>query len=514
MSAVAGTVYLVGAGPGDPGLLTVRGRHLLETADCVVTDALVAPAVLRLVRADAEVHHVGKRGGQPSTSQGDIEELLIRLARQGRSVVRLKGGDPFLFGRGGEECEALRAAGIPYEVVGGVTSALAAPAAAGIPVTHREWASHVTIATGHERDDGDEARVDLETLARLLPGGTLVFLMGARSLPRLVAGLLAGGAAPTTPAAAIQWGTDPRQRLCVATLETLVSRVEAEKLGAPMVTVVGRVAALAERLAWFPQRPLAGRRVIVTRARAQASDFAARLVELGADVVEVPVVAVEPVTDPATLAESLEWACRASGRAWVVLTSANGVPFVWAALRHAGGDARRLAGVRIAAIGPATAAALEQRGLVADLVPREYVAEALAEALVDSGVAGGRVLLARADGARDVLPQRLSAAGAEVRVVATYRSVVPPEAAARLRAALAAGPVDAVTFTSSSTVRHFVDALRGAPFPPGALAACIGPVTAAAAQAAGFPVAVVAAEYTTAGLAAALAGHFGTAASG
>ena len=243
MSALPGTVYLVGAGPGDPDLITVRGRELLTEADAVVVDSLASPRLLDLVQPGAEIHRAGKRAGRHSATQAEINQLLVRLARDGRSVIRLKGGDPFVFGRGGEECEALRDAGIPYEIVPGVTSAVAAPAAAGIPVTHRDWASHVTVVTGHEREDGDGdggGRVDLRGLARLLPAGTLVFLMGARTLPAIVAGLLDGGADPQTPAAAIQWGTDPRQRTCLATLETIAGAVTAARLGAPMVTVVGR----------------------------------------------------------------------------------------------------------------------------------------------------------------------------------------------------------------------------------------------------------------------------------
>jgi uroporphyrinogen III methyltransferase/synthase len=531
MVAVPGTVYLVGAGPGDPGLLTVRGRALLETADCVVTDALVSEAVLALARPDAEIVDVGKRGGGRATPQEEIEALLVRQARAGRSVVRLKGGDPFVFGRGGEECEALAAAGVPYEVVSGVTSALAAPAAAGIPVTHRDWASHVTILTGHERDDTEGSRIDPALLARLLPTGTLVVLMGARTLPDLVARLLAAGADPTTPAAAIQWGTDPRQRVCVATLALLPAEVERAGLGSPMVTVVGAVAALARRASpalplhgrridargaaerravrASPTLPLRGRRIVVTRARPQASTLTARLEALGAEVVEVPVLAVEPSLERHDLVAAVQRLREVAGRPrWLVLTSQNAVGLLWESIREAGGDARWFADVRIAAIGPATAAELARCGLVADLGPVEYVAEALAEEMIRVGVEGAHVLLPRAAAARDVLPRRLSDAGADVEVVPIYRVVVPPGTSERLRDELAIGPVDAVTFTSSSTVSHFLTALAGASFPSGAIAACIGPITARAAVQAGFPVAVVAEEYTVEGLVAALVAHF------
>ena len=508
--AAKGTVYLVGAGPGDPGLLTLRGQELLAACDAVVVDALANAELLRHARSDVEVHHAGKRAGEHSATQAEINALLVRLAREGKAVVRLKGGDPFVFGRGGEECEALREAGVAYEVVPGVTSAVAAPAAAGIPVTHRDWAGHVTIVTGHERD-GEEGRIDYAPLAALLPEGTLVFLMGARTLPRIVQGLIDGGADPATPAAAVQWGTEPRQRTCTAALAGIAGAVSAAGMGSPMVTVVGRVAGLHEKLQWFERRPLHGRRVVVTRARAQASGFLERLRRMGADAVEIPVIAVEPAAEQ----RDLDAAVARLGEAqvdWAVFTSANAVDLVWAAVERAGRDARSFAGVRLVAIGPETAAALARRGLRTDLVPAEYVAEAVAEAMLDAGVAGARIWLPRAAMARDVLPDRLREAGAEVDVLPLYRTVLPAEARATLHAELDRGPVDAVTFTSSSTVQHFLQALDGRAFPAGAVAACIGPVTARTAEAAGLPIGVVAAEYTTAGLAAALAAHFGSAA--
>jgi uroporphyrinogen III methyltransferase/synthase len=520
VTAAKGTVYLVGAGPGDPGLLTLRGAELLATCDDVVVDALANPELLKHCRPEVRRHDAGKRAGQHSATQDEINALLVELARDGRSVVRLKGGDPFVFGRGGEEAEALREAGIPYEVVPGVTSAIAAPASAGIPVTHRDWAGHVTVVTGHEREgQGDRGslpltgagRIDLGRLAALLPEGTLVFLMGARSLPRIVRGLLDGGADPQTPAAAVQWGTDPRQRSVSAPLAEIAEAVSNAGMGSPMVTVVGRVAALRERLQWFERRPLHGRRIVVTRARAQASGFLARLRRMGADAVEIPVIAVEPAAEQRDLDAALDRlvAAAQSGRqSWAVFTSANAVDLVWDAVRRGGRDARSFAGTRIVAIGPETAAALQRHGLGADLVPEEYVAEAVAEAMLAQGVGGAHVWLPRAALARDVLPDRLREAGAEVDALALYRTVLPADTAQRLAALLDAGPVDAVTFTSSSTVQHFLTALDGRPFPAGAMAACIGPVTAATARDAGLPVDVVATEHTTAGLAAALAAHF------
>jgi uroporphyrinogen III methyltransferase / synthase len=501
-----GTVYLVGAGPGDPGLLTVRGAELLATCDAVVIDALANPQLLAHCRADAERHDVGKRAGQHSATQADINALLIRLARDGKNVVRLKGGDPFVFGRGGEEAEALRDAGIAFEVVPGVTSAIAAPAAAGIPVTHRDWAGHVTVVTGHERD-GEEGRIDFAPLAALLPEGTLVFLMGARNLARLATGLLDSGAEPSTPAAAVQWGTDPRQRSISAPLGDIAEAVAAAGMGSPMVTVVGRVAALRERLQWFERRPLHGRRIVVTRARAQSSGFLERLRAMGADAVELPVIAVEPAAEQRDLDAAIG---RLGDTQWAVFTSANAVDLIWDALTRTGRDARAFATTRIVAIGPETAAALLRHGLRADLVPDEYVAEAVAGAMLQHDLRGARVWLPRAAMARDVLPDRLRDAGAEVDVLPLYRTVLPPDTSATLAALLDQAPVDAVTFTSSSTVQHFLTALGDRPFPPGAIAACIGPVTARTAEQAGLPVTVVATEYTTAGLAAALAAHLAT----
>ena len=474
----------------------------------MVIDALASPALLELATG-AAVHDVGKRAGRHSATQEEINRLLVDLASAGHRVVRLKGGDPFVFGRGGEECEALRDAGIAWEVVPGVTSAIAAPAAAGIPVTHRDWAGHVTILTGHERDDGDgTGRVDLAALAALLPGGTLVVLMGARTLARVVAGLLAAGADPATPAAAVQWGTDPRQREVAATLGTLEAAVRDAGLGAPMVTVIGRVAALGATLAWRRPGPLTGRRILVTRARTQASGLLARLRELGAEAVELPVIAVEPMAERTELLAALHRIARPHpGGRYAVLASANAVRLVLDGLDEAGMDARDLAGVTIVAVGPETAAALRQRGLRADLLPERFSADGVGDALLARGVAGAQVWLPRAAAARDRLPARLAEAGALVEVTALYRSVVPEGTRERLHAALDAGGVDAVTFTSSSTVTHFVDALGGRPFPAGAVAACIGPVTAESARAAGLPVAVVADAATTDALADALAAH-------
>ncbi|HWP34573.1 MAG TPA: uroporphyrinogen-III C-methyltransferase, partial [Thermodesulfobacteriota bacterium] len=376
MSPAPGTVYLIGAGPGDPGLLTLRGAECLARADVVVYDYLASPLLLRHAREDAERVYVGKRGGGERTEQAAITALLIERARAGRTVARLKGGDPFIFGRGGEEAEALAAAGIPFEIVPGVTSAIAAPAYAGIPLTHRELASSVAFVTGHEDPAKAAPAVDW---ARLATGAdTLVLLMGVRTLPDVVARLLAHGRPPATPVAVIRWGTTPEQETVVGTLADIVARVEARGLAPPALAVVGEVVRLRERLAWFEAKPLFGRRIVVTRAREQASELARTLRELGALPIECPTIALEPPESWAALDAALD---RLGEYDWVVFTSASGVRFFLERLRTRGRDVRALGRARICAIGPATAEAVAALGLAVDAVPAEYVAEGVVEAL-------------------------------------------------------------------------------------------------------------------------------------
>ena len=476
------TVYLVGAGPGDPGLLTVRGAELLARADVVVHDRLSSPLLLDLAPHAAERIDVGKAPGRVAMSQADIDRLLVERGRSGATVVRLKGGDPFVFGRGGEEAEALIAAGVPFEVVPGVTSAIAAPAYAGIPVTHRGLSTHVTIVTGHEDPAKGTSDTDWDALARA--GGTLVVLMGAGRVAEVAALLMAGGRAPETPVAAVRWGTHPHQRTIRATLAT----VAAAGIEAPSAIVVGAVAALD--LGWFERRPLFGRRIVITRAREQASGLRARLTELGAEVVELPSIAVKPIEFELP---------DLAGYAWVVLTSANGVDaFFTRGLHPRGLDARSLAGVKVAAIGPGTAAALDRFGVRADLVPERFVAESLVAAFPQPGSTGEKVLVARAEQARDVLPDGLTSHGYAVDVVAVYRTVtaVPdPLELERVRA----GDFDAITFTSSSTVDNFCAALGRAPDPQ-PLVVSIGPVTSTAIRTLGLEVHAEADPHTIPGL--------------
>jgi uroporphyrinogen III methyltransferase/synthase len=476
------TVYLVGAGPGDPGLITVRGAELLRSADVVVYDRLVSSALVDLVPAGAERVYVGKAPGAAELDQAAINALLVDRGHTAATVVRLKGGDPFVFGRGGEEAEALAAANISFEVVPGVTSALAAPAYAGVPVTHRGHSTHFTVVTGHEDPAKDGADVDWEALARA--GGTLVILMGAGRIAEIAAGLQAGGLPPSTPAAAVRNGTRPDQRTTRATLGTIA----AAEVEAPSAIVVGAVAELD--LAWFETRPLFGRRIVVTRAREQASGLRSRLEALGAAVLELPAIELEPID--VTLPELAAYD-------WLVFTSANGVAaFFERGLAPAERDARALAGLRIAAIGPGTAAALATRGVRADLVPDRYVAEALIDAFPPSSRAGARVLLARAERARDALPDGLHERGYEVDVLPVYRTVAgtpDPDALERVRR----GEVDAITFTSSSTVDNLCDALGTLPDPQ-PLVVSIGPVTSNTAKERGLRVDAEAVEHTIDGL--------------
>jgi uroporphyrinogen III methyltransferase / synthase len=476
-------VFLVGAGPGDPGLLTRRGAEVLAAADVVVYDRLAAPALLDLARPDAERLSVGKAPGRAEASQDEINALLVAHARAGRRVVRLKGGDPFVFGRGGEEAEALRDAGLAFEVVPGVTSALAAPAYAGIPVTHRGLARSVTIVTGHEDPTQDAAGVDWAALARA--GGTIVVLMGASRIDAIAHELRDAGLPADTPVAAVQRGTRPDQATLRATLDTIGDAAPS----APAAIVVGPVAALD--LAWFERRPLFGRTVVVTRAREQASGLRATLEALGAAVEELPAIVLEPL--PVTLPDLPRFA-------WLVLTSANGVRALFDALHATGRDARALAGLRVAVIGPGTAAALDACGVRADLIPDRYVAEALLDAFPPAQP-GEAVLLARAARARDVLPDGLAARGYTVEVLPVYATrPAPPDP--DVVAALRDGRVDAVTFTSSSTVTNFCDAVGPLEHPP--LVVSIGPVTSGTARERGLPVDAEAREHTIDGLVARL----------
>jgi uroporphyrinogen III methyltransferase / synthase len=481
------TVYLVGAGPGDPGLLTVRGAEVLARAEVVVHDRLAEPSLLDLVPTGSERFDVGKVPGGPVDQDG-INRLLIDRGRRGQRVVRLKGGDPFVFGRGGEEALALAAAGVPFEVVPGVTAAVAVPAYAGVPVTHRGVSTSFTVVTGHSRAAVDQ-ETDWEALAKA--GGTIVVLMGVAHRSEIAARLVAGGLAPSTPVVAIRWGTRPEQ----ATVRTSLAELGRAALTPPATIVIGGVAGID--VGWYERLPLFGRRVVVTRPRGQAAALSNRLRALGARPIEIPAVAIGPPADGgAGLAAAAE-VLRSGRYEWVVFTSVNGVDRFFEHLR----DARDFAGssggrpARIAAIGTGTADALARHGLVADLVPERFVAEALVEQFADPPASGGRVLLPRAATAREVLPEGLRRRGWSVDVVEAYRTRPARLEPGALDEAKAA---DAICFTASSTVTSYLDAAGLDAVPP--VVVCIGPVTAATARKAGLTVSAEAGDHTIDGV--------------
>jgi uroporphyrinogen III methyltransferase/synthase len=495
-----GVVYLVGAGPGDPGLITARALELIASAETILHDRLIGDGALAGARADAELVYVGKRPGESAMDQSEIEALMIERARTGRSVVRLKGGDPFVFGRGGEEAETLRAAGVEFELVPGVTAGVAAPAYAGIPVTHRDDASAVAFVTGHEDPAKPETALDWEALARF--PGTLVLYMGVKNLPLIAERLAVAGRDPAEPAAAVERGTQPGQRSVVSTLGELPGAVAEAGLSAPAILVFGAVAARSETIAWLERRPLHGRRVVVTRARAQASGLAATLRSLGAEVVELPAIRIEPLLDTDAVRDAVT---DLHAYALVCLTSPNGVRLLFEAMAGQGRDARALANATVAAIGPGTAAALAERGVIADIVPDRFVAEALVEALAGVEVADRPVLVARASEARDVLPEALAERGGRVDVVALYETVREAPEPAAIEALETA---DYITFTSSSTVRNLLSAVGGR-FPPWARVVSIGPITSQTARELGLEVHVEAERHDVDGLVEALVADAG-----
>ena len=497
-----GIVFLVGAGPGDPGLMTVRGRKLIQTADAIVYDAL---ANREFIPADAketghpELYDVGKRGGDKrSTSQEEINELLVKLARDGKRVVRLKGGDPFVFGRGSEEAQALNDASVPFEVVPGVTAGIAAAAYAGIPVTHRGLATSVTFVTGHEDPAKATTQTNWSALAK--SGGTIVLYMAVKTLPAIANALMEGGLPAETPAVAVQWGTLPRQRTVAATLATLAARASAEGITAPVITVIGWAAVLRDEINWFENRPLFGKRVVVTRAAQQSQTLTDKLAELGAEVIEMPATRIARM-DLSPLREEMK---RLGDYQWLIFTSQNAVSIFWEQLLGSGRDARALAGIAVASVGPATAGALLERGITVDVIPERFVAEGLLEKLSDrDDVTGARMLYVTADGARETLVEGLTERGAEVTVIRAYRSLQDGAGASRLKKALETGSVSAVTFTSASSVRGYVDSV-GEDLSLKARAITIGPQTSEAVTTAGIDLLGEAKESTIDGLVAAV----------
>ncbi len=491
-----GKVYLIGAGPGDPGLLGLKAKECLETADAVVYDRLADPRIIEFCRKDAEMVYVGKASANHTMRQPDINKLLVKLAAEGKTVARLKGGDPFVFGRGGEEAIELLEAGLPFEFVPGVTSAIAVAEYAGIPVTHRHVATSFAVITGHEDPTKGESTINWKGLATAVD--TLVFLMGVENIERISSQLIANGRSADCPAAVIRWGTRPEQRTLITTVGQAAADVKATGMKPPAIFLVGEVVKLREQLQWFDNKPLFGKTVVVTRARAQASALTKKLEAQGARVLEVPAIKIVPPADFAPLDKAIS---EIDTYKWLILTSVNGVEYFFDRLLKSGKDSRALCGVKIAAIGSATAEALKGYGITADLIPSAYKAEELADALAADTKAGDKLLLARAKIARNVLPERLRALGAQVDVVTAYETVADCQNKEELLEALESGEASLVTFTSSSTVTNLLDILGDKKDLLNKVAlAAIGPVTAETLEKHGLKPAVSAAEYTIDGL--------------
>ena len=495
--AVPGTVHLVGSGPGDLGLLTTRAARLLSTATFVAYDRLSPEAALAACADDAEMLYVGKMPDRHALSQEEINAVLVEKARAGHAVVRFKGGDPFVFGRGSEEALECRAAGVPFEVVPGVTSSIAGPAYAGVPVTHRGMSPAFAVVTGHEDPTKPDTQVDYDALAAF--PGTLVFLMGVGRIRRIADALVAAGRPADTPVTSVRWATTPRQTQVQGTLATIADVIEQTGFSSPAVTVVGEVAGLADQLGWFDRRPLHGRTVVVPRTRQQASSLSRRLRALGAAPVEAPTIAIEPTRDPSGLADAAR-AVRDGRYGWVALTSRNGVAAFMDAVDEAGGDARWLAGARIAVVGSGTAEALAEHGLRADLLPDAFTTRGLGAALVEAvSSEDGPVLLPRADIATDALREILADAGIAHAEVEAYRTVPAAALEEDVAEGLRTGALDAIALASSSTVRNLVDLLGGLPHPDVKIVS-IGPVTSDTCRELGMAVAAEADPHDIDGL--------------
>jgi uroporphyrinogen III methyltransferase/synthase len=501
-----GTVYLVGAGPGDPDLITVKAVECLKQADVVIYDFLAAPKLLKYAREEAEVIYVGKKGGDHTLPQDKINDLIVEKANQGLMVVRLKGGDPFVFGRGAEEAEELAKAGIPFEIVPGVTSAVAAPAYAGIPLTHRRYNTSVAFITGHEDPNKEESTIDWPKLATGV--GTLVFFMGVKNLPNIAENLIAAGRDPKTPVALVRWGTTPQQVTLTGTLETIVAEAQTAGLKPPALIIVGGVVELRETLNWFEKKPLFGKTVVVTRARAQASDLVDKLSNLGAECFECPTIKVVPPDDWSHLDAAIN---NLETYDWLIFTSVNGVSFFFERLYEKGLDVRALKDVRTAAIGPATAKRLGEFGLKSDIVPETYQAESVVEAFEKEPMEHKHVLLPRAKEARPILPVELVRLGAVVNETTVYQTEQASDNVEMLIKRLEEGSIDIVTFTSSSTVKNFKALLPEDRFESlieKVTVASIGPITTDTAKELGFKVDITAEDFTIPGLCEAILQHY------
>lgn len=495
-----GKVYIVGAGPGDPGLITVKGIECLTNAEVVVYDRLIDDRLLQVVPSDAEMIYVGKSAKVHAKEQHEINSILVEKAQEGRVVVRFKGGDPFVLGRGGEECEELAAHGISYEVVPGISSSVASPAYAGIPVTHRNVASSFAVITGHEDPTKEMSSINWEKLATGVD--TLVFLMGMGNLPLIVGKLVECGRSPQTPVALVRRGTTLDQKTVTATLSTVVEKAKDARMEPPVAIIVGEVVGLREKLSWFENRPLFGKSILVTRSRTQASALSKLLTEKGAQPVELPAIEICDVPDPQELDRAIT---DLADFDWVIFTSANGVEAVWNRLVVSGKDARQFGSVKIGAIGPATAQALEERGLYPDFMPVDYTSQGLVSGLAERNISGCRILLPRADIAPGDLVDGIQELGAETHEATAYLTKTPADTNPAARQMLMDGEIDIVTFTSSSTVTNLIKVLGDdRSMLRKTKIACIGPVTAVTAEQAGLKVDIVAQEATIPGLVAAI----------
>ena len=498
-----GYVYLVGAGPGDPGLLTLRGKEVLGLADLVVYDHLVSPRLLDYTPLKAEQIYVGKQASAHTLSQDKMNQLLVDRARAGATVVRLKGGDPFVFGRGSEEALALVEAGIPFEVVPGITAGIAAAAYAGIPVTDRNYTSSFTMITGHEAEDKVDSKINWQSL--VASNSTLAFYMGVKNLPRICENLTKHGLDAQTPAALIRWGTTTRQEVLVGSVDTLPRLAKEAKFKPPALIVIGQVVCLREKLKWFELRPLFGKRIVVTRARAQASQLSSRLEQLGAEVIELPTIRIQPPEDPTALQQAI---AELSSFDWIIFTSTNAVDAFFTGLEKAGLDARALMANRICAIGPATNKRVRRFGIRPDVQPDKFTTADIVESLAArQQLVGRRILCPRADIAPKDLPEALTAGGATVKEIAAYYTVPDNTNADEVLGLLGKGQINWVTFTSSSTVKNFFAVVKPEALGVKVRLASIGPSTSATIKQFGFTPAVEAEKYTIKGLIEALLGH-------
>lgn len=498
MTDLTGKVYLIGAGPGDPGLLTIKAKECIENADIVIYDYLASPFLLNYAKKEAQIIYVGKKGGDHTLSQDGINQLLVDKAKLGANIARLKGGDPFVFGRGGEEAQMLLSHGVSYEVIPGVTSAIAAPAYAGIPVTHRDHTSFVSFITGHENPDKKETSMQWDVYAK--SNATLVFLMGVKNLENITKQLVEHGKPADTPVALVRWGTTAKQQTVTGTLLTIVDKVTKAKLKSPAIIIIGHVVSLRDELAWFDKRPLFGKRIVITRARAQASNLVSKLSKLGAHCIEIPTIKIAPPEDIKPLKESIE---NINNYDWLLFTSVNGVKFFFDTLFDMGKDVRVLGHLKFACIGPVTKEKLRNYGIISDILPETYRAESVIDTFSKVDISNKKVLLPRAKKARTILPEELTKMGARITEVVAYETLLEIKEKEKIITLLKNSEIDAVTFTSSSTVSNFIsllDSKDSDKLLKDVVTASIGPITSDTARSLNIKPDIEAQEYTIQGL--------------